>query len=615
MIELLAAALTAVTAAVVLGQLMAWRRAGACARAGPLLWQARPWLRRWQVALLALLACVTLGWLGALVWRASKMLPLAGSSWPSDPVEYFPLTPGLVFFVSLPASAALAVGWVWAGRRLEVGRRGIVLGRFVPWRRVRRCRFVPSRGIVRVHLSRFRRTAWPCSAAEWDGLASLVSPYVELCDASGTVLNPDRDPAVVQALTVEEPPRGRLQFSLRGLLVFTVFVAAASAWLGIHLRAKWKEEAALAALDEYWARVEIKEGRAWCIEFSAPTNRPGDAQMALVADCLWLRTLNLAGCPIGDAGCEPLGSLTHLTGLRLYDTRITDAGLVYVGRLRSLEWLDLEETRITGAGLAHLADLDRLEFLDLDGTRVSDAGLAELKRLRSLHSLSLADTAITDAGLAQLADYSGLRSLDLRGTRLTDAGLAQLRNLTRLGTLSLPQTAITDAGLAHLARLDDLEVLNLADTRVGDAGLGHLVELDSLGSLDLRNTLVTDAGLAQLGQCRKLHTLNLTNTPVTDAGLVHLARLNLSRLYLAGTQVTDAGVAHLAQCKDLVGLDAQNTRVTLAGVARLAELPWLRFVCLDNVNITPEDLTRVQKQMPNTQILLETPQGKRPTQP
>jgi hypothetical protein len=73
-----------------------------------------------------------------------------------------------------------------------------------------------------------------------------------------------------------------------------------------------------------------------------------------IADLHSLRTLNLAGTAISDAGLSHLHKLTGLRSLVLWGTRVTDAGLMHLHALTGLRELDLERTRVSPTGLAEL---------------------------------------------------------------------------------------------------------------------------------------------------------------------------------------------------------------------------------------------------------------------
>ena len=89
----------------------------------------------------------------------------------------------------------------------------------------------------------------------------------------------------------------------------------------------------------------------------------------------------------------------------LRNDRFTDAQMqrlqAFQGSTR-IRTLNLFGTRVTDAGLVHLAGMTRLQSLNLMFTDVTDAGLVHLEGLTSLNQLLLQGTQVTDAGVAKL---------------------------------------------------------------------------------------------------------------------------------------------------------------------------------------------------------------------
>ena len=244
-------------------------------------------------------------------------------------------------------------------------------------------------------------------------------------------------------------PRSRrryLQFSIRGLLVFTALVAVPLGWFVNHFERPRRAVAAIEAL-------------GGSFKYGDSMDRPGAVER-------WLR------------GKFPKSYFDPVISVSLGSHRITDDDLVHLAGLTSVQRLYLRETQIT------------------------DAGLSRLTGLTTLRCLYLGDTRVTDAGLAQLAGLRAIRALDLHGTRVTSAGLARLTGLTSMQELDLSDTQVDDSGLAKLAELKSLEYLDLCNTRVTNAGLKHLAGLSTLQSLSLRGTRVTDAGVQELQRGR-----------------------------------------------------------------------------------------------------------------
>ena len=137
--------------------------------------------------------------------------------------------------------------------------------------------------------------------------------------------------------------------------------------------------------------------------------------------------------------------------LNLYGTKITDAGLAHLTGLSDLQTLNLNDTAIGDAGLESLRGLPRLRELSLFHTRITDAGLAHLKGMVSLQILTVSGD-ISDAGLAHLAGLPHLQNLTLSGEKITDKGLQPLKGLRELHELFLTGTSVTDAGAEELRK-------------------------------------------------------------------------------------------------------------------------------------------------------------------
>ena len=97
--------------------------------------------------------------------------------------------------------------------------------------------------------------------------------------------------------------------------------------------------------------------------------------------------------------------------------------------------------------------------------------------------------------------------------------------------------------LSELPRLKDLR-LNMR--RLTDDGIQPLEMLTQIHRLDLWCSQITDEALPHLAGLRQLRTLDLYSTQVTDKGLEHLYGLkNLEEVKLRGTHVTPQGAARL----------------------------------------------------------------------
>ena len=113
----------------------------------------------------------------------------------------------------------------------------------------------------------------------------------------------------------------------------------------------------LAVLVLSFAKWSAVSGRIQIqLRFSSSKVKPGDGELAILADLGRLDNLDLSGAPITNAGLE---HLEHLT---------------------SLGFLNLSNTAVSDDGLRHLETLPRLRYLLLYGTRVSDEGVKRFHR-------------------------------------------------------------------------------------------------------------------------------------------------------------------------------------------------------------------------------------------
>jgi len=260
----------------------------------------------------------------------------------------------------------------------------------------------------------------------------------------------------------------------------------------------------------------------------------------------------------------PKGPFT-LRSVNLSGTKVTDAGLAHFKDCKGLTSLSLDDTKVTDAGLTHFKDCKGLTWLTLHNSKVTDAGLAHFKGCHGLLGLRLYKTLVTDAGLAHFKDCKGLTLFSLSNTQVTDAGLVHFKDCKRLTSLGLSDTQVTDVGLAYFKDCKGLTLLYLVGLKVTDAGLAHFKDCKGLTELNLHRTQVTDVGLAHFKDCKGLTWLDLQNSKVTGAGLVYFKEL--TTLGLSGTAVTDAGLAHLKDCKRLKVLYVQKTKVSAKALA------------------------------------------------
>jgi hypothetical protein len=200
------------------------------------------------------------------------------------------------------------------------------------------------------------------------------------------------------------------QFSLRSLLIFTVIVAVASAWLRSEVESKRQEREAVAAIVQAGGTVDYDY--QWDYRQSG---QPG--QSVKPPGPGWLRGL------LGENFFARVRSVSfdRMPGADV------NAVAPNLDRIAGVRYLYFNNSNLADDGLAHVKGMSRLEVLYLDGTKISDAGLANLQGLW-LIDLGFRGTNISNAALPVLKSMRGLHYLDLKETRVSKAGAEDLKN-------------------------------------------------------------------------------------------------------------------------------------------------------------------------------------------
>lgn len=209
---------------------------------------------------------------------------------------------------------------------------------FSPWSDVLYCRWKQPPGTLLVQLRRqneeFRVEPGQIAAA-----SAVLRQYVDLRDAPPPLPGDEAGPSPDKP--ADEPADGStsgsdvrlvgFQFTLRMLLVFVLSASAFSSWIGIKMQQARQQARAVAALEPFQPRPYYRGVYVVRLDFPAiAAKRPGDADLAHLADLERLEFLDLSSAPV------------------------TDRGLVYLERLTSLRFLNLSGTQVTRAGLRRL---------------------------------------------------------------------------------------------------------------------------------------------------------------------------------------------------------------------------------------------------------------------
>lgn len=177
------------------------------------------------------------------------------------------------------------------------------------------------------------------------------------------------------------------------------------------------------------------------------------------------------------------------------------------------------------------------------------------------------------------------------GKHFSDAEMQCLKNLTSTRYLLLDYTKVSD--LSPLVNSTKMVTLGFSGTQVSD--LSSLVGMHGLEFLMLDRTQVCD--LRPLATLTKLYKLHLGGTPVSD--LSPLTELtSLGELYIQEMKVKN--LSPLAKLHSLTRLDFSDTQVS--DLSPLSGLTNLQVLFLRNTPVSNEQVTKLQKALPNCKI-------------
>jgi hypothetical protein len=341
--EIFLALMTAATMWLFMWHLATMNRQRARRRMGALLWSVgRSRWPRWTIVSAALIVPYTI-----------VLVCLSGDLWlePMQAFNWFML----VFNVGSLTATCIPV--------IELHERGILYGvgflaQQLLWPEIQYCKWTQPATQLRVRMRQLRvqlrhkANFYPIPAQQQAEVQAIIERHVQFRDLDGAAVNPQR-PASEPAPAPQKPQR--FQFELQTLLLFVVLLSATMSWYGVHYRRQQAETQALAKLSPF-APTVINRGTYFHVDFSRCAIKPGDADLA------------------------PLAELPRLTDLDLVGAPISDGGLALLSGLRSLKHLYLDQTAVTDNGLVHLAPLSRLRYLSLRGTKCTSTGVAKLRQ-------------------------------------------------------------------------------------------------------------------------------------------------------------------------------------------------------------------------------------------
>jgi hypothetical protein len=112
--------------------------------------------------------------------------------------------------------------------------------------------------------------------------------------------------------------------------------------------------------------------------------------------------------------------------------RLSDAGVAHLAPLVNLKSLDLQGHEISDAGLESLRDLKKLQQLYVEGgeepnEQITDEGIDFIASLPNLERLTITRASATDSGIQRLSDLKKLKELYLTSPTVSSAALKRLR--------------------------------------------------------------------------------------------------------------------------------------------------------------------------------------------
>lgn len=197
--------------------------------------------------------------------------------------------------------------------------------------------------------------------------------------------------------------------------------------------------------------------------------------LAPLADLKSMKSLNLAGLPVGKKSLKFLSSLKNLNHLRVERSDIDTSTIA-----------ELKNLPLTVLNLANCNALD-------------DTTLELVSNHVALLTLKLSwNNRFTEKGLASLAKLKNLRELDLKAVTLKNSKLAFLKGMPGLKILILDDSEITDEAFKRIAGLRDLVCLQVAGSSVSDKSIPIILSLKNLKELHIHDSKISAAGAERI---------------------------------------------------------------------------------------------------------------------
>jgi hypothetical protein len=216
--------------------------------------------------------------------------------------------------------------------------------RFLPWKGIEQCRWFRAK----TRLGRWFGWGQPraykrsCFTAVEERIAdgqkaavtAELSRFAPVYDCGGALLAEpsEADVAARAVLPSAEPSRFLLQFDLQSLMLLVVVVSCGASCYGIHLRRLQPQWDAFAHFQSFQPSITDWSGMPVGLDFSKCANKPTNSDLAHLEPLEELRSLDLSGAPITDAGLVHLTKLKRLDYITLTDTAVTAQGAAELSR-------------------------------------------------------------------------------------------------------------------------------------------------------------------------------------------------------------------------------------------------------------------------------------------
>ncbi|MCC9606523.1 hypothetical protein LOC68_17430 [Blastopirellula sp. JC732] len=447
------------------------------------------------------------------------------------------------------------------------------------------------------------------------------------------------------------PPRRRLRFSLRTLLIATPILAVLFAWIGAEKMRHDKDQAAAEHLRSRFSTTWSRDDGRWNL-FPPNFSELGRGRLYLPSTRLLIRS---PGTPskFNLEDWQAAGELLKLEELTLYDYQGPQTGSTFEN-LHMLESLELESCQLTSNDLRqinawphlkrfrfhHDAQFNQLLFdrevkknvtpvfpqlevaldswpqmekLDIACMDVTADALQGISKLKSLRELRVTFSDFDVAGLNYLERSPNLTELTVWGHRLRSVNgqpvdspavdATTLEHWGRRHTLEMldisaspPLASFGGVGSDLSQRWPSLSKLRIGHTDLSPLAVQEIAAIPHLTSLAITACTTDGASLSALGDAKNLTYLCLDCDGPDAAAMAKIAQLpQLRSLTLSGKEIDDQMMLQIAAMDQLTRLELYHTQVSDQGIALLEQHPSLANLWVFNSPITNRSLASVAR--------------------